>query len=133
MSSANVARTMIPRGLGCVLLVEDEFLIRMLVADELRDEGYQVIEASNAHEALEVLGGVVPDAIISDVRMPGSIDGMDLLAVVRKSFPNLPMILVSGHAYPEDALAAGATRFMAKPFRLGEVVDTIRDVLNPPT
>ena len=126
MGLASVVLSVTPHGLGCILLVEDEFLIRMLLADELRDVGYQVIEAVNADEALEVLRGLTPDAIISDVMMPGSLDGMGLLAAVRETSPNLPVILMSGHADPMDAVAAGANQLIAKPFRVGAIVEAIR-------
>lgn len=126
MGFASFVISVTPRGLGCILLVEDEFLIRMLLADELRDVGYQVIEAVNADEALEVLRGLTPDAIISDVMMPGSLDGMGLLAAVRETSPNLPVILMSGHADPMDAVAAGANQLIAKPFRVGAIVEAIR-------
>lgn len=129
MGSSNVARAVISRGLGCILVVEDEFFIRMLLADELRDAGYQVIEACTADEALEVFRTVTPDAIISDVRMPGSIDGMGLLAAVRETSPGLPMIIMSAHAQPEEALAAGANHFVAKPFKMGMIVEAIRQEL----
>jgi DNA-binding NtrC family response regulator len=128
LASGELAVT--PRGLGCVLVVEDEFLIRMLLADELRDVGYQVIEAVNADEALEVLRGVTPDAIISDVRMPGSMDGMGLLAAVRQSSPNLPVIMMSAHADPADFVAAGANQFLSKPFRMGAIVEAVRRELD---
>ena len=128
LASGELAVT--PRGLGCILVVEDEFLIRMLLADELRDVGYQVIEAVNADEAIEVLRGVTPDAIISDVRMPGSMDGMGLLAAVRQSSPNLPVIMMSAHADPEDAVSAGANQFVAKPFRVGAMVEAVRRELD---
>lgn len=126
MGSACVALAVTPRGLGCILVVEDEFLIRMILADELRDAGYQVIEASDADEALELLRGVSPDVIISDVRMPGSIDGLGLLAAVRQRFPRLPVIIMSAHAQPEMALTAGASQFVAKPFSMGTIVETVR-------
>ena len=130
MGLASVASSMIPRGLGCILVVEDEFLIRMLLADELRDVGYQVVEAANADEALEVLRGVTPDVIISDVRMPGSIDGMGLLAAVRQSFPNLPVIMMSADAEPQDAISAGANQFVAKPYRVEAIFEAVRHELN---
>lgn len=130
MGSAIVARALIPRGLGCILVVEDEFVIRMLLADELRDAGYQVIEASNADEALKVIQGVTPDAIISDVRMPGSIDGMGLLAAVRKALPGMPVIIMSAHAQPEVVMAAGANQFLAKPFSMGAVVEAVSQELD---
>ena len=130
MGLACVALAMTPRGLGCILVVEDEFLIRMLLADELRDIGYQVIEASTADEALDVLRGVTPDAIISDVKMPGSIDGIGLLAAVRATSPRLPVILMSGHVHPDEAIAAGANQFVAKPFRVSAIVEAIRHELD---
>ena len=129
MESASVALAVTPRGLGCILVVEDEFLIRMLLADELRDVGYQVIEASTADEGLEVLLGVTPDAIISDVKMPGSIDGLGLLEAVREKSPGLPVIIMSADAHPDIAIAAGANQFVAKPFKVGVIVEAVRHEL----
>jgi len=93
----------------CILVVEDEFLIRFMLSDELRDAGYQVIEACDATEAVAVLKTVQPDLIISDVRMPGPLDGMGLLALVRETTPALPVIIISGHLHPAQALIEGAT------------------------
>ena len=112
-----------------ILLVEDEFLIRFMLSDELREAGYQVIEASDATEALLVLKTVNPDLIISDVRMPGPLDGLDLLARVRETAPALPVIIISGHLSPSQALVEGATRFIAKPFVLVAVVDAVQEAL----
>ena len=107
----------------CILVVEDEVLIRLMVSDELRDAGYDVIEASNADEALIILRSSAPvDLIFSDVRMPGSLDGMDLLAVVRETFPALPMIITSGHQEPRMAIDEGVSQFLAKPYELSAVV-----------
>lgn len=130
MGFANVALAVIPRGLGCILVVEDEFLIRMMLADDLRDAGYQVIEASNADEALEVLRGLTPDVIISDVNMPGSVDGMGLLAAVRETCPELPVVIMSAHTQPDVAFAAGANHFVAKPFTFGAIVEAMRCALD---
>ena len=116
----------------CILVVEDELLIRMMLSDELRDVGYQVIEASDADEALVILGAVGPDLIISDVRMPGSLDGLELLALVRNTHPTLPVIITSGHLPPKQALIEGATRFVAKPYSLEQVVQMAQDVIERP-
>ncbi len=117
----------IPSARSCILVVEDEVLIRLMVSDELRDEGYDVIEAFNADEALAVLkSSVRVDLIFSDVRMPGSLDGLGLLAVVKTSFPALPVILTSGHLEPATAKTQGATQFLPKPFRLDAVVTAIQ-------
>ncbi len=115
---------------SCILFVEDELLIRIIVAEELRDAGFDVIEAVNADEALEVLKSVARiDLIISDVRMPGSLDGMGLLAIVRKTSPALPVIITSGHLDPTLALADGATQFMAKPYSMELIVAAVHEAL----
>lgn len=113
----------------CILVVEDEFLIRFMLSDELRDAGYQVIEACDATEAVSVLKTVQPDLIISDVRMPGPLDGMGLLALVRETTPALPVIIISGHLHPAHALIEGATQFVAKPYLMEAVVDAVQKVL----
>ena len=71
-----------------ILLVEDEVLVRMVIAEELRDAGYTVIEANSADEALDLLrhGEVDVQVIFSDVRMPGTIDGAMLARIVRSSW-----------------------------------------------
>jgi CheY-like chemotaxis protein len=81
-----------------ILLVEDEVLVRMVLADTLRDAGYTVIEASNAHEALQILNvdSDVVRVIISDVRMPGSLDGVGLAGRVRAEYPAIKIVLTSG-------------------------------------
>ena len=113
----------------CILVVEDEFLIRCMLSEELRDADYQVIEACDATEALSVLKTVQPDLIISDVRMPGPLNGMDLLALVRETMPTLPVIIISGHLHPAQALIEGATQFVAKPYLLEAVVEAVQKAL----
>jgi DNA-binding NtrC family response regulator len=114
----------------CILVVEDELLIRLILSDELRDANYDVIEACNADEALAVLKSLVRvDLIISDVRMPGPLDGMGLLAIVRETLPALPVIITSGHLDPSLAKADGATQFLAKPYSMGSIVTAVQDEL----
>ena len=110
----------------CVLVVEDELLIRFMLSDGLRDEGYHVIEACDADEAQTILLSVVPDLLITDVRMPGSIDGMGLLKLVRAEFPSLPVIITSGHLDPMQAETEGATLFVRKPFSMEHVIRSVR-------
>jgi len=73
-----------------VLLVEDEVLVRMMLADQLREAGCTVVEASDADEALLLLRQnlVRIDLVISDVRMPGSMDGLGLARVIDQSARN---------------------------------------------
>jgi CheY-like chemotaxis protein len=109
-----------------ILVVEDELLIRVLLGDALRDEGYDVIEAVSADEALGILmAGVPVDLILSDVQMPGSLDGLDLLGVIRRRFGSLPVVLTSGHLEPEAALKKGATHFVRKPYRVTTVLELV--------
>jgi CheY-like chemotaxis protein len=116
--------------LGRILLVEDEMLVRAILADQLRDVGYVIVEACDADEALAVLrSGVRFDLIISDVRMPGSLDGLGLLSMVRATFPTLPVIITSGHLEPRLARADGAADFLAKPYPLAVALTMIEDVL----
>ncbi len=83
------------REAATLLLVEDEVLIRLTVADYLRDCGYHVIEASNAQEALSVLTSDIDiDIVFSDVQMPGTIDGFGLARWGARSPP--------GRARPPD-------------------------------
>lgn len=113
----------------CILVVEDEFLIRCMLSDELRDAGYQVIEACNATEALSILNTVTPDLIISDVRMPGPLDGIDLLGKIRQKSATLPVIIISGHLHPAQALSEGATQFVAKPYLMEAVIISVQEAL----
>ena len=81
-----------------ILIVEDEFLVRLVAAEALRDAGYRVIEADDADEAVSILDAGVPiELVFSDVRMPGSFDGLGLLGLIRTNFPRLPVVMCSGH------------------------------------
>jgi DNA-binding NtrC family response regulator len=100
-----------------------------MMSEGLRDAGYHVIEAFNADEAMIILETAIPDIVISDVRMPGSIDGLGLVRAVRERRSSLPVILTSGHLDPAEALAEGATQFVAKPYRIETLVREVCSVL----
>ena len=102
----------------CVLVVEDEWLIRFMLSDSIRSAGYRVVEASSADEALVMFGTGVPDMIITDVRMPGSLDGIGLLAEIRKTHSILPVIITSSHLDESLAPLDCATHFVAKPYSI---------------
>ncbi len=112
-----------------VLVVEDEVLIRMTLAAMLRDEGFTVIEACDADEALAALAAASIDLLLTDVRMEGSMDGLDLAVQVRSTMPHLKIVVVSGH------LAAVETRgvadaFVPKPYLAENVVERVKAILN---
>lgn len=116
-----------------ILVVEDEMITRMVISDVLRDEGYTVIEAFNADEAVDILtAGKSVDLVFSDVRMPGTLDGLGLLRFIKQRFCNLPVILASGHLDPAEARAEGADHLFAKPYRVEAVVDLVANELIKP-
>jgi CheY-like chemotaxis protein len=83
---------------GTVLIVEDEVLVRLDLADQLRLTGLSVLEASNADEALIVLEAIDGIAlVVSDIRMPGAADGLDLVGWLRRERPAIKIVLVSGY------------------------------------
>jgi len=116
-----------------VLVVEDEVLIRMVISAYLRDCGYQVIEAVNAEEAIAVLQqtDLTIDVVLSDLEMPGSMDGFGLSQWVREHRKGLHVILIGNPARAADVAAelcdSGPT--LSKPYEPKLVVDRIRRLL----
>ena len=115
------------------LVVEDEPLIRLSVTNHFEDCGFNVVAASDADRALEVLldRGEVIDLVFSDVRLPGRFDGVVLARWIRDNRPDLPVLLASGDARKSDVADALCSnqRFYSKPYDLDEVVAHIREDL----
>jgi len=101
-----------------ILVVEDETLVRLVAVKLLIDAGYRVLEARDADEALEILAER-PDcrAIITDVKMPGSVDGIQLAHLVAERWPSMGIGVVSGNALPSAGDLPVGTRFLPKPYR----------------
>jgi CheY-like chemotaxis protein len=92
-----------PKVSSAILVVEDEVLVRMAIADNLRGAGFTVFEASNAHEALEVLRHSSDVRLVfSDIRMPGSMDGAKFAGLIRSEYPTIKIVLTSGHLVAVD-------------------------------
>lgn len=108
-----------------ILIVEDEFLVRLMLGEILREAGFAVIEASSGDEAMTIISQNCPDIIVTDVRMPGSIDGLQLMEKVRETNSKLPIILTSAHLMHVDDLTNGPTRFIPKPYEFDTVVQLI--------
>jgi CheY-like chemotaxis protein len=113
---------------ACILVVEDEVLLRSLLADTIRETGLVVVEASNGDEAMAFLraGGEV-DLIFADVHMPGTINGLELALRVRIEYPSLPIVLTSGNIGPGDTHGLG--EFVAKPYSIDHVISYLMGVL----
>ncbi|PZO01444.1 MAG: hypothetical protein DCF30_07350 [Hyphomicrobiales bacterium] len=100
-----------------VLVVEDEPLIRMNAILTIEDAGYNVIEASNADEALALLETHPEiDIVFSDIEMPGSMDGLKLIHAVRERWPSVILILASGRVSPPVEAMPPDTVFFRKPY-----------------
>jgi CheY-like chemotaxis protein len=117
-----------------VLLVEDEALLRMFVSEMLREEGnFRVIEAANADEALTLLETAGDDvrALVSDVEMPGSMNGFTFTRVVRRAWPHIGLVVVSGRMAPQPHEVPEGAVFVAKPFSADELLKAVQSVLGP--
>ena len=110
-------------------MVEDEILVRLIAAEDLRTQGFRVIEAADAHEALTIVEAVARiDLVVTDVKMPGTLDGLGLARVLRLSHPHLKIVVVSGEKLDADA-AAVADMVFAKPYDGPRLVRAIRDLI----
>jgi CheY-like chemotaxis protein len=110
-----------------ILVVEDEPFIRMFTVATLEDAGFWVLEAKNSAEALEMLARHDEVSIlVTDVRMPGAMDGLALVARVQIDHPAIYAIVVSANATAEQASHAGASGFVAKPYIAQAMVEAVR-------
>jgi CheY-like chemotaxis protein len=101
-----------------VLLVEDEVMLRAVLADQLRETGLTVVEAGNADDALAYLNsGGRADLVFSDLEMPGSMNGMDLAHRIHDQDADIPIILTSGRTWPADQSSILAA-FVPKPYEI---------------
>lgn len=102
-----------------VLLVEDDALVRMIAADAIAAAGFRVLEAENSAVALRLLArGTVPDVLVTDVRMPGSIDGFALAHIVAMRWPETGILVCSGDAQPVPGDLPDGAEFIRKPYDL---------------
>lgn len=112
-----------------VLIVEDEPLIRMTLADALEEEGYGVLEAETVLEAIAVLGHQHMDAVITDIDMPGALSGLDLAEFVYRSMGSLPVIVTSGGREGADCSLPEGTVFIPKPYPLACMIELLVSML----
>jgi CheY-like chemotaxis protein len=105
-----------------VMVVEDEFLIRIMITDELRNAGYEVVECGSADEAIDLLrGGASIGIVFTDIRLPGSMDGVSLAQAVRSEFPAMKVVATSAQKRPETLTG----QFVPKPYNPRSVVHLI--------
>jgi DNA-binding NtrC family response regulator len=111
-----------------VLLIEDDALLRMVLADRLAEDGIDVHGLANAEDALILLGaGQVPDVLVTDIRLGGGLSGFDLAEVARARHPEVGVILISGAPTAEMRQRLRRREiFLAKPFQPEALAAAIR-------
>jgi CheY-like chemotaxis protein len=115
-----------------ILLVDDEALIRELLADVLRDAGLDVVEARNADEAMRLLSGRERiDILLTDVQMPGRLDGVDLVQKARHIHTDMPVMIISAYMHRVADRIKGmvpAPLLVNKPYSLHSVVHQVQQL-----
>ncbi len=114
-----------------ILIVDDEVSILQSLSGVLEDEGYRVSVAASGEESLEDVRKDSPDLVLLDIWMPG-MDGLAVLKEIKSSYPQLPVIIISGHANIETAVKAtrmGAFDFVEKPLSLERMLVSIQNAL----
>lgn len=111
-----------------VLLVEDEAALRMLARRALETAGHRVCAVEDAQAALAAVAeGFAPDLLVTDITMPGEMDGLGLAEAMRARSPGLPVVLVSGYAEATvgEGLGGRGMRFLEKPFRMADLIAAV--------
>jgi CheY-like chemotaxis protein len=112
-----------------VLVVEDDFLLRMDAVDIVRSAGFDAVEARTADDAIAILEARPSIHIVfTDVQMPGSMDGLKLAKFVKDRWPPIKIVATSGRVrVVEDDLPEGA-RFIPKPYTPAQIIETFREL-----
>lgn len=121
-----------------ILVVEDDPILRDLLADWLLAAGYLVAVAAEGAAGIAQARARRPALVVTDIHMPCT-GGAGVISEVTRMYPGIPVIAISGHfrseqgLTPEGALVLGAARTLAKPFKRQDVVGTVLELVGPPT
>src|SRR6266436_5590292 len=112
-----------------VLIVEDEFLLRMNAVDMIEAAGFEAVEAANADEAIEILESRRDIGVVfTDIQMPGSMDGLKLARAVRGRWPPIKIVTTSGQRIMEEIDLPEGGRILSKPYSAIEVSGVLREL-----
>jgi DNA-binding NtrC family response regulator len=121
------------RAAPTVLVVEDDGVIRMVLAAELEDRGFAVVEAGTTHAALAALAeGPAVAAVVTDVRVPGPVDGLGLARWMAERAADVPVVVTSGYAVRDRDVAGvnpAIARVIAKPYDPRDVAEAVAELL----
>lgn len=115
-----------------VLIIDDEQMMVQLLTTVLEMDGYDVASASDPETVVSSLKAGIPEIVVIDYNLKSG-GGLDIVRWMRtkRRLRHIPIIVASGMEREDEALAAGANRFLLKPFDISELSDTIRDLLQP--
>ncbi len=119
----------------CILVVDDEEQVRLSLRRMLESAGYQVLEAADGQQALNICRSRPLDLVITDIVMPGQ-EGMETIQALRREFPGVKVIAITGKVpelYLKTARLLGAQAALQKPLRLETLLETVRSVLEAPS
>jgi CheY-like chemotaxis protein len=115
-----------------VLVVEDEELARLIVADYLREGGFAVLESANAEQAIGMLEQHEDvRAVVLDVVMPGTMDGIALAHLIHQRWPGIGLLVMSGKGVPKLTQLPPGTGFLPKPYFGPSIVGRVRAIIGP--
>jgi DNA-binding response OmpR family regulator len=109
-----------------ILVVEDDALIREFVVEALREEGFNVIHASNGEEALAWCKRRVADVLVTDIKLPGKVDGWQIAECFREHDPTLPVIYATAFS-PVEARPVSGSLSLRKPYQPEDVIKAVKE------
>ena len=113
-----------------VLIVEDELLLRMDAVDMIAAAGFEVVEAGDADQAIEILEARRDITVIfTDIQMPGSMDGLKLARAVRGRWPPIKIVATSGHVSVQETDLPDGGRFLPKPYSPHQITGVLRELI----
>jgi two-component system response regulator FlrC len=121
-----------------ILIIEDDAIMREALADWLRAGGYRVRKVSDGHAGLAAVKLAAPALVVTDTYMPGT-SGAVVITELKQGYPEIPVIAISGlfdSGYGMDAdtaIALGAARALAKPFKRGALLRAVAELIGSPT
>jgi two-component system response regulator ResD len=112
-----------------ILIVDDEEIVRVLLAEALKPHDYKIDVVEDGVEAIRYIGRSSYDLVITDYMMP-KMDGLELTRQIRLKYPSTPILIVTGNGPVHELLKSGATACVTKPFNIFELQNMVKIILN---